>query len=242
MNHCATTLLPAMPARRWASAAISILWLATSPATAGILFRDAVGLGLEIPDGSLAGLVHSLSITGAPSQPIASVRVGLELSDPGNDGFLGDLYVTLLHDTGYTVLLNRPGRTSANPFGYSDGGPVEIVFADDALRDVHNYRSELAGGGVGSPLAGALTGVWAPTGRTTDPLLVLDTDARPSGLGNLAGLNANGSWALFLADVSSGGSYQLDGWSLEIVLVPEPATGAATLAVGLLAWVYIRRR
>lgn len=242
MNRCAITSLPAMRARRWALAAIAILWLTSAPATAGILFREAVGLGLEIPDGSLAGLVHALSITDAPNQPIAAVRVGLQLSSPANDGFLGDLYVTLLHDTGYTVLLNRPGRTSSNPFGYSDGGPVEIVFADEALRDVHNYRSELAGGGVGRPLTSGLTGLWAPTGRTADPFLVLDTDSRPAGLGSLAGLNANGSWALFLADVSSGGSYQLDGWSLEIVLVPEPATGAAILALGLLAWVWIRRR
>jgi hypothetical protein len=46
--------------------------------------------------------------------------------------------------------------------------------------------------------------------------------------------NANGTWTLFLADLSGGDQSQLLNWGLEISVVPEPTTWAL-LGFGVLA-------
>jgi hypothetical protein len=50
------------------------------------------------------------------------------------------------------------------------------------------------------------------------------------------GSNANGNWYLFIADMESGGTMQLNGWSVsfaEMSAVPEP--GSLLGLAGLLA-------
>ncbi len=113
------------------------------------------------------------------------------------------------------MLLNRPGRTPANPYGYSDAG-FNITLADSATNDLHNYRT------VTTPPAGsALAGSWKPDARYVHPTLVTDTSTRSAFLSVFNGLNANGTWTLFLADIDPGGTNSLNSWALEITGNPK---------------------
>ena len=113
---------------------------------------------------------------------------------------------------------------------------MDITLSDDAAAgDVHVYRTTLFGND-NMPVAGMLTGVWAPDARITDPDAVLNTDARSAFLSSFNGLNPNGTWTLFIADASGGGQSTLQKWSVSIDGVPEPNSGALLLAgVGLMA-------
>jgi hypothetical protein len=207
-----------------------VLVLAALPAGAQV-FQSTAPVQ-PVPDGA-GGLASVLNVATAAT-PLAALRVRLDVG--GADGFLGDLFVTLQHEGGaYTVLLNRPGRDAGTPDGYADRG-LDVTF-DLAAPDIHVYRDALGG----PPSGGRLTGTWSPDGRTTDPADVLAGDPRATGLGAFTGLNPNGEWTLFLADVNPGGQVFLNAWALELVPVPEPRT-AALMALALGAAAMFRRR
>jgi subtilisin-like proprotein convertase family protein len=197
-----------------------------------------------IPDDSATGLVSTITI--AEAGVVAAVSVQFELGVPaGETGWLGDLYAYLRHDDGFAVLLNRPGRTGVNPFGYGDSQPLQVTFADSAVNgDIHAYRAAAPLTASGS-LVGPLLGTWAPDGRAVDPDVVLDTTPRTALLGGFAGHSLGGNWTLFVADLSTGGQHRLDRWALEFELqpaaIPEPATGTAAMLTGLLALALWRR-
>jgi subtilisin-like proprotein convertase family protein len=211
--------------------------LVCSASAAAVVF-DSGPVGLEIPDDSATGVVSLITVPDAGV--VASVSVQFELSVPaGQTGWLGDLYAYLRHADGFAVLLNRPGRTGVNPFGYADSQSVQVTFADSAAHgDIHSYRTALNGSESGS-LVGALLGSWAPDGRNVGPDAVTDTTPRTALLDGFAGHSVAGDWILFVADLSGGGQHRLDRWALNFELqsaaVPEAATGGAALGVGLLA-------
>ena len=167
-------------------------------------------VSVRIPDGTPVGLVASLDIA-TPMEVITDVNVTLQVSG----GFNGDLFAYLVHDSGHAILLNRPGKALANPSGYSDSG-LNVTFDDSAPNgDIHSYRVALFSD-PNAPLPGALTNAWAPDGRDTDPALVLDTDPRPATLSAFNGLNPNGRWTLFIADVDAAYASTLVSWGLQI--------------------------
>ena len=173
-------------------------------------------VNLRIPDGSPAGLANSVNIA-TPIERITEMTVTLNVTG----GFNGDLHAYLVHDSGHAILLNRAGKTLANPTGYSDAG-FNVAFADTATNgDIHNYRLALSGN-PNTPLPGALTNAWAPDGRDTDPALVLDTDPRPATLSAFTGLNPNGRWTLFIADVDALYASTLVSWGLQILGTNAP--------------------
>src|SRR2546425_3815248 len=59
-----------------------------------------------VPDGNASGLQDVRSLNSAIAQ-IASVKVRLRISGEFN----GDLYGYVRHSSGFSVLLNRPGKT-----------------------------------------------------------------------------------------------------------------------------------
>jgi subtilisin-like proprotein convertase family protein len=194
-----------------------------------------------IPDGNFSGLANTQTLP-ASFAPIQSVAVTVVLTPLGEGGFMGDLYATLAHDGGgYSVLLNRPGKQPGRAFGYSDDVTVSVTLADDAAADIHQYRLTLTGNEF-LPLTSALTGRWLPDGRNTDPLLVSTSDLRDATLASFNGANQAGNWTLFVADVSGGGEYQLDSWSLAVTVIPEPGGVLGALALGALGWVILQRR
>ncbi|MCP5521657.1 MAG: PEP-CTERM sorting domain-containing protein [Verrucomicrobiales bacterium] len=214
--------------------------LAFSLAMRAQVFLKFEEVNLPVPDGSLLGVVDSHEVSGLPDGEIASLQVWLELSEVGDGGYAGDLHIALWHDGARAVLLNRPGRTAANGSGYSDTGDMDITLSAIATGDLHLYREVL--GDSGTPLVGRLEGTWQADGRDTDPLTVLDTDARTAGLGVFEGMDPNGIWALLAVDASSGGTVQLDSWGLMITPVPEPVATVPAMAVGLVLWGCVRRR
>ena len=164
----------------------------------------------HIPDGTPVGLVSSLNVDSVIER-VTNITVSLVVTG----GFNGDLHAYLVHGSGHAILLNRVGKTLANPSGYSDAG-FNVTLADGAANgDIHTYRVALSGN-PNTPLAESLTGAWAPDGRDTDPALVLDTDDRTATLSAFTGLNPNGRWMLFIADVDALYASTLVSWGLEI--------------------------
>lgn len=187
---------------------------------------------LPVPDG-VGGLVQTRLVS-EPLPPLAGLRVTLDLAGP--DGFLGDLFVTLQHESGaYAVLLNRPGRDAIRPEGYGDQG-LNVTF-DLAGPDIHTYRETLGG----PPAGGLLTGIWSADGRTADPAAVETGSPRNALLSAFQGVEPQGEWILFLADVNPGGQVFLNSWDLEFTPIPEPRSGLL-LATCLSLTALLRRR
>lgn len=208
-------------------------------AQAGGLFLFDTG-NATIRDYDANGYQDSRTLSGMAG-PIADVNVTLSISG----GFNGDLYAWLSHGTALSILLNRVGRSSTNGVGYGDAGfgmdtqPSRFTLDDQAGQDVHFYRA----GGYTLNASGQLTGVWQPDGRALDPespASSFDTASRSNGLGVFNGLDPNGEWILFVADVSQGNISTLTEWGLEITVVPEPS--AFSLAIVGAAAVMISRR
>jgi len=160
-----------------------------------------------IPDNDDNGISTSQTIT-ADFRTIGSVSVNFATTG----GWNGDLYAYLTHDSGISILLNRPGKTAGNPSG-SDNSGFNVTFSDAAAADIHTDPSGNA----------AVTGTWQPDGRTVDPAVVLETSPRSAMLANFNGLDPGGSWTLFVADVASGETATLTSWGLSL-LPPDQLT------------------
>jgi hypothetical protein len=162
-----------------------------------------------IPDGDTSGLASVQTIS-TPITNLTGLRVALKVSGTWN----GDLYCFLAHGPNHSVLLNRLGRGAASNLGYNDVG-LDLIFDDGATNgDIHVYRLQLSGS-QGTPIPGPLT-AWAPDARVTSPTNVQDTDARSAFLDSFNGVDPNGEWVLFVADVEAGDIHTLDSWGLEI--------------------------
>jgi subtilisin-like proprotein convertase family protein len=198
-------------------------WMLAGLLAASVAFADLFESGdinQAIPDGNEFGICDTLTVTGMAGV-ITDISVSLAISGTGYGAYNGDLYAYILYrddvDALFAVLLNRVGKTDDNPYGsWDDGFDVTFTMAGN---DIHNA----------SPDGGILTGEWGADGRETDPADVVDTDIRTATLDQFIGSKANGSWTLFVADLSVGGTAQLDSWSVNIEAVPEPTV------VGLLA-------
>lgn len=211
--------------------------LATTASAAVLSFTDPATT--VIPDGDSSGVGRSLVVT-TGGLNLVGVEVELNVSAAAaSSAYLGDLYFYLTNGTEAAILMNRAGRRAAELAGYSDNQSMGVTFSATALQDIHNYRIPVTGSNS-TPLAAALTGIWAPDGRMVDPGSVLDTDARTAGLDIFAGDAADGTWSLFAADLSSGAVHQINGWTLHVDVVPEPSS--FVLAIGGAALLLRRRR
>lgn len=194
-----------------------LLWLlmaaAAPPLLGQITETHTFTTNRVVPDGNAAGISDVRNISSAIAN-IASVKVRLSL----NGEFNGDAFVYVRHASGFSVLLNRAGKTPSNAAGYDDSG-FNVTFATGAANgDIHVYR------GASPPSAGVpLTGTWEPDARTADPAVVTDASARTATLASFNSLNASGEWTLYLADLESGGTNQLHEWALEITGAVYPA-------------------
>ena len=189
------------------------LWAATPLLRAQTIETYTFTTNRLVPDGNAAGLSDVRTINSAISN-ITSLSVSFKLTGEFN----GDLYVYLRHSSGYTVLLNRPGKTSGNAAGYADSG-FDVTFQDGAANgNVHLYQT------VTTPAAGSpLTGTWQPDGRTNDPANVTDASASTTALSSFNGLNAAGEWTLYVSDLESGGTNMVTEWALQISGQATPA-------------------
>lgn len=178
-----------------------------------------------IPDNDPTGLAFSFNLSGSAA-PIANVTVSLDLAG----GWNGDLYAYLSHGSGFSVLLDRVGMSSSNPDGYGNAG-MDITLSGAVNTDIHAYQTL----GPSYDGSGQLTGTWGADGRTVSPLgppASFDAAPRNATLASFNGLDANGGWTIFFADLSPGDVMALSGFSVSVTTtasVPEPS-GSGTLA------------
>ncbi len=216
-----------------------------APVAGGAVVAGSPYLGLTIPDDSNAGLALSLDIV--ESVPIQDLEITLDLAVPvGGSVWMGDLYAYLLHDSGFSVLLNRPGRRADDVAGYDDSVALQVTFDDDAPDgDIHTYRLALLGN-ESLPLASDLVGFWQPDGRAVDPAVVLASDPRSALFDSFLGLDSAGTWNLFLADLSGGGEFQIRSWNIQIndtvAAVPEPSQAGAVAFMAIAGGCLVARR
>lgn len=215
--------------------------VASLPASAGMFVYNFTTL-TGIPDDSGGGVVTSITVPDIGIVTSATVTLRIQ-AKPGESAFLGDLYGTLLHSSQSSVLLNRPGRRAGETAGYDDNRSMTVTFTDAAANDIHTYRLPITGD-HGVALTGNLSGNWKPDGRIVDPDQVLDTDSPTALLSNFVGVASQGSWSVFLADLSGGGAHEVTSWTLllDITPVPESETWMGISGVTLVGWALCRRR
>jgi len=141
-------------------------------------------------------------------------------------GYNGDLYAYLSFNGTLVTLVNRVGVSGSNPFG-SYGAGMHVTLSDSATDNIH-----AAGDGY-------LSGTYRADGQNINPLSAAGSFNANGGTitlnGTFGGLNPNGDWTLFFADVvSSGDMSTVIDWSLDIAAVPEPSS----LALGVLCLIY----
>lgn len=209
----------------WRIGLMSGLLVLARPVCAGWV---EFSVGEAIPDNDIMGVQDTVNLSGYEG-PIVSVEARVTLTEAvGALAWNGDYYVTLQHSSGFSVLLNRAGRTASDPLGYSDTG-FAITFAATG-PDVHRYADE-------NPVfdaEGRLTGTWSADGRATDPETALDSDPRTARLTVFSGLDANGEWTMFVADMNQNGNAVWTDWGLNIVTaIPEPTTVGLLLLGGV---------
>lgn len=221
-------------------AVIALFPLLAASGFAAVIVTETASFtpGLLIPDNSIVGVADTRVLT-SQIVDITNVRVSLNIAGAPNAGsaFNGDFYAYLTHSTGFSILLNRPGVTAGDPFGYGDSGFNVTLDDVQPVGDIHNYQL------TSNPAGGVLTGTWRADGRNVNPSVVLDTTPRTAGLNIFNGLNANGSWTLFVADTSAVGTGRLVSWGLEVTgNTPIPEPGTALFGVCIAAATLGRRR
>jgi len=169
-----------------------------------------------VPDNNFSGWADTRTVSTMPAGTLQSVAVNLNLSS----GWMGDLYAYLVHSSGFAVLLNQVG-TPGQPFGYS-AGTMTATLADDGFNG-GTYASIHSFGG------GNATGFYNPDGGAMSSFL-----SSP----------ANGTWSLFIADLSGGGVTTVSGWGLQmdIVAVPETETWVAAALAGMFGAFWLNRQ
>jgi subtilisin-like proprotein convertase family protein len=174
--------------------------------------------GNVVPDNSLSGWADTRTVV--PSGTLTSLSVTLQLSG----GWNGDLYAYLVHGTGFSVLLNRVGTgvSGVSSYGYGDAGMNVILAATGT--NIHQY-------GGNSTFTSAPTGTWM-------------TDNTSGSLGSFLSTDPNGTWTLFIADLSGGGVTTVQGWGLQmdIVAVPEIETWVAAAVAGAFGAFWLSRQ
>lgn len=183
-----------------------------------------------IPDGSAVGWTAGATVSGA-GRYLTGVSVSLDLSG----GYNGDLYAYLSYGGVLVPLLNRVGVGSSDPFGYGTAG-MSVTLSDGGLQNIH---------GVATPGGSGTT--YKPDGRAISP------SSSPSAFdaaGTVtfqnfvsSGVNPNGTWTLFFADLSSGATSSLNSWSLTLGTseVPEPVNVALMVFAGAVGVVGLAR-
>lgn len=165
-----------------------------------------------IPDNNASGVAFSFNVSAGGPLIITNVEVSLQIAG----GWNGDLYAYLSHGSGFSVLLNRLGRTAGNSAGSGVSG-MNLNLSDNYSTDIHNA------------LNNPLTGNFAPDGRFVDPFTTLNTDARTAFLSSFNGLDPNGTWTVFFADVSPLAASTIQSWTVNLgvaAAVPEPGCAA----------------
>lgn len=206
------------------TAAVAGLVAMAGVAQATLIQETYSGPNIDIADGNPVGIANSFNNVSDPGNAaIEDVSVNLNISG----GYDGDLYGYLVYNPSSSavtagsvpemvVLLNQIGTTGSNPFGDATAG-MNVTLSDSGAAGIHNQTGTALTSGAG---------VYKPDSTST-------FDSTFTG-------SADGTWTLFLADLSAGGGTgdsQLVSWQLNISVVPEPVTWALAGFAGVLGLV-----
>jgi len=173
-----------------------------------------------VPDNNFSGWSDTSTVSTMPAGTIASLSVDLHLTG----GWNGDLYAYLVHDSGFTVLLDHVGTgvSGVSAYGYGDAG-MNVNLAATGTS-IHQY-------GGNTTFSGNPTGTF-------------QTDNTGGSLASFLSTNPNGTWSLFLADTSGGGVSTVQSWGLQmdIVAVPEVETWIAAAFAGMFGAFWLNRQ
>ena len=193
----------------------------TLSATEVTWYSGAVNTTLA--DNSAAGSTFTTAggtWSGSPDAPI-DVSVILNISG----GYNGDLYGYLVYNDGTSakteILLNRVGGGSgslvASTAGFGGGATTDFASLKTAGVTLADGRSN-------------------PGIQTTAAAAGQSYSSDGSSLNTtFTGMAGNGTWTLFLADMSAGDQSTLVSWGLDISVVPEPVTYALGIFGGAMA-------
>jgi len=183
----------------------TVVMLAVACAHGALYIEDFNNVNTTIPEGNPVGVAFSGTVGDAGGSAVSDVTVTLNVSG----GYNGYLYSYLVAPNGtMTVLLNQPGVTGSNPFGYSGSG-LNVTLSDAGGSGIQTTTE---------PAGVPFTGTYQAAGS----------------LANLSGSAADGTWTLYFTDLSSGGGpSELNSWSLGITAVPEPVGQALSVFGGL---------
>ena len=197
-------------------------------------------LGIGIPDdgyngsfGSMASDFIVVGDDGFGGNIITDIDVTIGMSHT----WVGDLVIKLVSPGGVVLtLLSRPGFAEAADDGVGCCGDssdlafaFQITYDDASPNDAELMGGSIAGGDVvGDPANGSPDNYFPNPGTGPGVALV-----------DFNGLNAVGSWALYIGDGAGGDTGILDRWSLTITTIPAP--GALAL-LGMAGLVSRRRR
>ena len=175
--------------------------------------------GTVVPDNNFSGWSDTRTVGAIPAGTFTSLSVDLQLSG----GWNGDLYAYLVHSSGFSVLLDRVG-TGVAPGGYGYGDAGMNVNLAATGTSIHQY-------GGANVFSATPTGSW-------------QTDNTSGSLGSFLSTNPNGSWSLFIADLSVGGVSTVQSWGLQmdIVAVPEVETWVAAALAGAFGAFWLNRQ
>jgi len=181
----------------------------------GTLYTETFGgVNTAIPDGNPVGVSFGETVSDIPG---ASTVSGLTVDLSVSGGYNGNLYAYLVAPNGTLVmLLNQPGTTISNPFGYAGSG-LNVTLSDSAAGSIQT-TPETPGS--------VFSGTFQAAGT----------------LGAVSGSAADGTWTLYFVDeVAGSGQATLNGWSLGITAVPEPVNLAMIISgTGLVGFGTIR--
>lgn len=176
-----------------------------------------------VPDNNPSGWTDTRTVSTMPAGTFTSLSVDLQLTG----GWNGDLYAYLVHSSGFSVLLDRVGLgvSGVGAFGYGDAG-LNVNLAATGTS-IHQY------GGTGNTFPGspAANSSWL-------------TDNTSGSLGSFLSTSPNGTWSLFIADLSGGGVSTVQSWGLQmdIVAVPEVETWVAAALAGAFGAFWLNRQ
>lgn len=176
-----------------------------------------------VPDNNLSGWSDTRNVSTMPAGTLQGIAVNLSL----NSGWTGDLYAYLVHSSGFAVLLNQVG-TPGQPFGYG-AGTMNVTLVDGLA-----WNGNAISGNIHSYGGGNVGGYWNPDNPNTPG----------NSLGSFLATNPNGTWSLFIADLSLGGVTTVQNWGLQmdIVAVPEVESWAAAALAGAFGAFWLNRQ
>lgn len=176
----------------------------------------------QVTQGAAQLYPSGIMVAGA-SGPITDVNITLH---EGNHTWVADLEITLVSPAGTAVrVLDLTGVQNADTI---DG---DITFDDQAAELFPDDDTD-----------GTISGTFQVSDFENEDFDPVNAAASSFGLDMSAfnGEDANGMWSLYINDENAADTGTFDGWTLDIVTVPAPAS-AALLGLGGLAAARRRR-